>query len=623
MNVLVSCRYGGSRSLSERLSKLPPGRHLVPQRLRRPEPARADAAGDGGAGRRARLPEDDDRADREDRAGRPGHLLRALLQQGGVLPRRLRRERRRGARRSSPSCSTPSSPGQEQISAGLEIFLEMVVKEQARAQALHRRGPGRRRRGAGPLPGDAGERGAEAARGARATTRARAGCRTGSRWRSPAGSSGWCTSAWSPDEVDELKGAAAGDAAGDADAVRRRGRGGAGRRRGAGARCRGLSATRAQGAGPGGCEQRQPSPGPRSPATRSARGSRRRWSSWSASTGYAADQRSRWSASAPASAAPHFDRCFAGKEDCFLGVHDEVAAEFCQRVGAAYAGPRAWHDRIWAGGWAAMRFLAGGRRRAPASSSSPSTAPAAAPRPAATGSCSGSPTSSTAAAASSRSRTRSPAAPPKSSPARSTARSSAKVEDGCDRARRGIPARAGLHGDDALPRRPRRRGRAAGPAAALGARRPTVSGMVDPWPRHGDGRSAAKAKAKEAEAPRRPTPRRACPPAATACRASSSPRTSASGSSPRWSTPSPSAATTPPPSPTSPKRPRSPAAPSTSTSPTRKPASSPPTKWSPTTSATRCGPRPRPSRSGRSRCGRRWRRCCASSPASPSWPASA
>ena len=32
----------------------------------------------------------------------------------------------------------------------------------------------------------------------------------------------------------------------------------------------------------------------------------------------------------------------------------------------------------------------------------------------------------------------------------------------------------------------------------------------------------------------------ACPPAATACRASSSPATSASGSSPRWSTPSPS-----------------------------------------------------------------------------------
>ena len=34
-------------------------------------------------------------------------------------------------------------------------------------------------------------------------------------------------------------------------------------------------------------------------------------------------------------------------------------------------------------------------------------------------------------------------------------------------------------------------------------------------------------------------------------------------------------------------------------------------------------PPPSPSRTGRRRCGRRWRRCCASSPASPSWPASA
>jgi AcrR family transcriptional regulator len=53
----------------------------------------------------------------------------------------------------------------------------------------------------------------------------------------------------------------------------------------------------------------------------------------------------------------HFDRCFAGKEDCFLCVHDELAAEFCERVLSAYAGPTSWHDRIWAAGWAAMRFL--------------------------------------------------------------------------------------------------------------------------------------------------------------------------------------------------------------------------------------------------------------------------
>ncbi|MCW2987649.1 MAG: transcriptional regulator, TetR family [Solirubrobacterales bacterium] len=52
-----------------------------------------------------------------------------------------------------------------------------------------------------------------------------------------------------------------------------------------------------------------------------------------------------------------FDRNFSGKEDCFLKVHGEIALEFCQRAGAAYAGPRAWHDRVWAGAWAAMRFL--------------------------------------------------------------------------------------------------------------------------------------------------------------------------------------------------------------------------------------------------------------------------
>jgi AcrR family transcriptional regulator len=52
-----------------------------------------------------------------------------------------------------------------------------------------------------------------------------------------------------------------------------------------------------------------------------------------------------------------FDRNFSGREDCFLRVHGEIATDFCQRVGTAYAGPRAWHDRIWAGAWAAMRFL--------------------------------------------------------------------------------------------------------------------------------------------------------------------------------------------------------------------------------------------------------------------------
>lgn len=53
----------------------------------------------------------------------------------------------------------------------------------------------------------------------------------------------------------------------------------------------------------------------------------------------------------------HFDRCFAGKEDCFLSVHDEVAAEFCERLTEATDGTAAWHDRLWAMGWAAMRFF--------------------------------------------------------------------------------------------------------------------------------------------------------------------------------------------------------------------------------------------------------------------------
>lgn len=52
-----------------------------------------------------------------------------------------------------------------------------------------------------------------------------------------------------------------------------------------------------------------------------------------------------------------FDSNFTSKENCFLEVHGEIAAEFCRRAVTAYSGPRAWHDRIWAGAWAAMRFL--------------------------------------------------------------------------------------------------------------------------------------------------------------------------------------------------------------------------------------------------------------------------
>jgi AcrR family transcriptional regulator len=53
----------------------------------------------------------------------------------------------------------------------------------------------------------------------------------------------------------------------------------------------------------------------------------------------------------------HFDRCFADLEDCFLSIHDEVTAKFCDRVMSAYEVPESWHDRIWAAGWAAMRYF--------------------------------------------------------------------------------------------------------------------------------------------------------------------------------------------------------------------------------------------------------------------------
>jgi AcrR family transcriptional regulator len=52
-----------------------------------------------------------------------------------------------------------------------------------------------------------------------------------------------------------------------------------------------------------------------------------------------------------------FDRRFADKEDCFLSLHDEIGADFCARARSAYEGATSWHDRIWAAGWAAMRFL--------------------------------------------------------------------------------------------------------------------------------------------------------------------------------------------------------------------------------------------------------------------------
>jgi AcrR family transcriptional regulator len=53
----------------------------------------------------------------------------------------------------------------------------------------------------------------------------------------------------------------------------------------------------------------------------------------------------------------HFDRCFAGLEDCFLSIHEEVSAQLCERVESAHAGAASWHDRVWAAGWAALRFF--------------------------------------------------------------------------------------------------------------------------------------------------------------------------------------------------------------------------------------------------------------------------
>lgn len=44
-------------------------------------------------------------------------------------------------------------------------------------------------------------------------------------------------------------------------------------------------------------------------------------------------------------------------DDDRLAAYDEAAAELCTCVTAAYDGPGGWHDRIWAAGWAAMRFL--------------------------------------------------------------------------------------------------------------------------------------------------------------------------------------------------------------------------------------------------------------------------
>lgn len=53
----------------------------------------------------------------------------------------------------------------------------------------------------------------------------------------------------------------------------------------------------------------------------------------------------------------HFDRCFADLEDCFLTLHGETMEQLCAGVRTACGGRDAWHDRVWAAGMSAMRFL--------------------------------------------------------------------------------------------------------------------------------------------------------------------------------------------------------------------------------------------------------------------------
>lgn len=59
-----------------------------------------------------------------------------------------------------------------------------------------------------------------------------------------------------------------------------------------------------------------------------------------------------------------FDRCFADLEECFLGLHEEELERLCAQVDSAREGRESWHDRVWAAGLAAVRFLQEDPRRA-------------------------------------------------------------------------------------------------------------------------------------------------------------------------------------------------------------------------------------------------------------------
>jgi AcrR family transcriptional regulator len=52
-----------------------------------------------------------------------------------------------------------------------------------------------------------------------------------------------------------------------------------------------------------------------------------------------------------------FELRFADVEDCFLRLHDQACSELMSRIASACSGASSWHDRVWAAGWAAMRFL--------------------------------------------------------------------------------------------------------------------------------------------------------------------------------------------------------------------------------------------------------------------------
>lgn len=52
-----------------------------------------------------------------------------------------------------------------------------------------------------------------------------------------------------------------------------------------------------------------------------------------------------------------FARRFIDKEDCYLAAYNEIAAELGELVLPVYKAHQAWHEKVWAAGWAAVGFL--------------------------------------------------------------------------------------------------------------------------------------------------------------------------------------------------------------------------------------------------------------------------